>query len=656
LEDGAWQLVAAALTHGLPAAGPAQAADSLRRAFHDETLPAGCPPDLGALAQQAHRMAAGAGSGGHLEGALQSLWPRVELDRPVTLTAQAYAAGAAPSMRRDQDVAHRKCLLPSSEASPPNDGFWQDFRADLEATARTGAAHDGDRSAHLLAALRRWAWCVPAHEPDEPLLEHLQVTAAIAAALWQLQTRGAPDRERPLLLAHLDLTGLQGYLFATANTGAGGVARRLRARSLTLSLVVEALAYTLLEPVDLPIVNLLAANGGHCYLLLPHSPQVLDVLSDTWRRLQRELHEQYGGAISATLVWRALAAGDLASVGEALNDLAHRRSLAKQQPLRDVLQEGGNWREDAWLDAERFEGRSACEACHTRPAVAAMRDGEDEVCAACASDYRLGADLPRARYLAWVRDAGTATGGDSGVAVISGYHVQALRRLDDCKGSPFLVQEANAFATRAAAVPVLGRYLANHVPVDEDGAPRDFAWIARQAGGAPLLAVVKADVDHLGALFAWGLRREDGGAADRLTRVLALSRLVDTFFAGWVEGLVEDECDKCYVVYSGGDDLLIVGPWDKAVQAVLKIRDDFARYTGHPQVTLSAGVAIVRPNTPIADAVRAADEQEALAKNGGRNRLAVFGQVLGWERAASVMERWRAHTAGSAIPSSVLHR
>jgi len=300
-----------------------------------------------------------------------------------------------------------------------------------------------------------------------------------------------------------------------------------------------------------------------------------------------------------------------------------------------------------------------CSACGTRPASTTLREG-DPVCEACAGDYRLGAILPRSRFLAWLESAGEADP-DSSITILPGYAIQAVRELPSIQGASYLIQSLNDFALPPSVLPIAGRYIATHVPIDGEGVARDFGAIARDAQGAPLLAVVKADVDRLGALFAWGLRRDDAGTADTLARSLALSRVVDTFFTGWVQGLLSYGYHNCYTIYSGGDDLLLVGPWDEALRLLATLQKDFRQYTAHPQITLSAGVAIIRSNTPIADAARVADEQEALAKEsgptGGRNQLAIFDQVLSWDRALVLINRWQGLIGSQGrIPGSILHR
>jgi CRISPR-associated protein Csm1 len=534
---------------------------------------------------------------------------------------------------------------------------WHAFGADL-ARALDPAADPAHRVIRALAALRRWAWSLPAHAPDEPLLEHAQLLAAVAAALWRQQDDPPNDPDRPLCLGLIDLSGIQRYLFGTTS-GAGGVARRLRARSLRIGLVAEVLGHALLDALDLPLCNVLATSGGHSYLLLPASPPSEATVEAAWRGLETDLWEAYGSMLTATFVHQPLGAADLSHSGAIFQRLAEQRSLQKVLPLHDLLQDAQGWRAHRWVSSRGFDGRSACDACGMQPAAVELRG--DALCGDCASDYRLGAVLPVARYLSFTRAEDGLAAGTERIALLRGYAVQAARDLREVVGTPYLVHSINHFTPPDGALPVIGRYLATYVPVDADSVPLDFGAMATQAAGARLLAVVKADVDRLGALFAWGLQREGAEGPDTLSRSLALSRLVDTFFSGWVHGLLADLFPSCYTIYSGGDDVLVVGPWNQALRFLARVHDDFARYTHHPRLTLSAGVALLRPQTPIAGAVELADAQEALAKemgaDGGRDQVALFDVPLRWERAAALFARWQALAAtADRPPSSALHR
>ena len=64
------------------------------------------------------------------------------------------------------------------------------------------------------------------------------------------------------------------------------------------------------------------------------------------------------------------------------------------------------------------------------------------------------------------------------------------------------------------------------------------------------------------------------------------------------------------IVYSGGDDLFIVGAWDEIIELAVDLRKDFKRYT-QGTLTLSAGIGVYPSGYPIsAIAQEVADLEE----------------------------------------------
>jgi hypothetical protein len=170
-----------------------------------------------------------------------------------------------------------------------------------------------------------------------------------------------------------------------------------------------------------------------------------------------------------------------------------------------------------------------------------------------------------------------------------------------------------------------------------DGArPQTFDEMAKAAGGAPFLGVLRMDVDNLGAVFGMGVPVGERS----LSKLAALSRSMDWFFRGWVPVLAADPEHGVYVTYSGGDDLFLVGPWDRMVRLALRIEEDFRAFgCGNPDLTLSGGLALVKGRFPIG---RAAERSEHLLNGIAKRRkgplpedcdkasLAVFNRKVPW--------------------------
>jgi CRISPR-associated protein Csm1 len=166
----------------------------------------------------------------------------------------------------------------------------------------------------------------------------------------------------------------------------------------------------------------------------------------------------------------------------------------------------------------------------------------------------------------------------------------------------------------------------------------DIAALARhrnnknQLHGAQLLGVLKADVDHLGLVFSEGWTASDESDPVTVSRYLTLSRMIDTFFCGWLEEVMQskEEFKSVYAVYSGGDDLFLVGPWDTLISLAIFLQDRFTAFCANStSFTLSAGIVVIKPNMPISIAASAADSALRCSKQ-FRNRVTLFDITLTW--------------------------
>src|SRR5262249_55531534 len=75
------------------------------------------------------------------------------------------------------------------------------------------------------------------------------------------------------------------------------------------------------------------------------------------------------------------------------------------------------------------------------------------------------------------------------------------------------------------------------------------------------------------------------------------------------------------VVYSGGDDLLVIGEWDDVLEFAVDVQRVCQRFTSNPEITVSVGVVIQDPHFPLYHIADEAGAAEDRAKNQGRDRL-----------------------------------
>ena len=121
----------------------------------------------------------------------------------------------------------------------------------------------------------------------------------------------------------------------------------------------------------------------------------------------------------------------------------------------------------------------------------------------------------------------------------------------------------------------------------------------------------------------------------------------------WLGLLSTPEFSACYTVFSGGDDLFIVGPWDQTLLLARKVREDFRRWVGRDDLTLSAGLVFGSPSLPMSQAAAETEEELDGAKDAGRDRISVLGRTITWDRYTNhILARWQGLLSAVTTTSS----
>jgi CRISPR-associated protein Csm1 len=106
---------------------------------------------------------------------------------------------------------------------------------------------------------------------------------------------------------------------------------------------------------------------------------------------------------------------------------------------------------------------------------------------------------------------------------------------------------------------------------------------------------------------------------------------LDEFFSVTLQERIREDWREIYTIFSGGDDLLLVGPWDVMLHFAQEVQRLFSEGVGRTyDRKISAAVAFMPPGIPIRHGVSKAEELLAKAKSGDKNQCASLGGVWTW--------------------------
>ena len=140
------------------------------------------------------------------------------------------------------------------------------------------------------------------------------------------------------------------------------------------------------------------------------------------------------------------------------------------------------------------------------------------------------------------------------------------------------------------------------------------------------LGILRMDVDGLGKRFIEGF--------DSISSYRQFSNRLVEFFGSELRKMQQDYREHLNIIYSGGDDLFIIGRWDKVIDFAELIHKETASRFSQEGISISGGVAIVKSAFPISKAAQLGGEAEEAAKqfrNGEKNAFHFLGKTVSWD-------------------------
>ena len=519
--------------------------------------------------------------------------------------------------------------------------------------------------------LEVYTWSVPSSSyysyPRISLFDHLKTTAAIAQALYGFHKAGETLEESKIesikddefLLVQGDFSGIQSFIFSKMGESNKYAAKILRARSFFVSLSTDLAAYDICKRLNLTKAAIVMNAGGKFTLLLPNTPESVRVIYEVEDEINKSFKDLTFGETRFYIASVPLSDSDFDSKSDAFSKKMEKLVMElEKKKLQPKIEQ---FVFDGYVDEVSRSGKGVCKICGKHVAV---YDDEVPICEYCKGFREIGTNLVRKRYFKITRDEKEGT-----LEIVNGYKLDFLSdkgNLTSFIKDALLVYDLEregefkgvAKGKISGYVPVytreeseIGKY--EGLDVDEIADvydPKTFAMIAEDAKepnekgeyvGEAFLGILKADVDNLGRIFIEGIKGDTEGKAGNsggISKRVSLSRMLDFFFTGWLQYRIRTQYESVYTVFSGGDDLFLIGPFNQIIDLAREINSHLKDYTKNDDFHLSCGISFLKPKVPVYQMAESAESILERAKGEeGKNSIGIFGKVVKWSEFEEMM-------------------
>jgi CRISPR-associated protein Csm1 len=518
--------------------------------------------------------------------------------------------------------------------------------------------------------------------PDVSLYDHSRTTSAIASALYQyhketdtMTVEAIHDYENnKFLLISGDFYGIQDFIFTEGGSTGKASAKLLRGRSFYVSLLSELSADMLCRELGLPVSAMIFNAAGKFTILSHNTEKTKKAVSEIEDKINQWLIKNFYGQASMGFSFIEASCNDF--VTGRFSELWERLSRAvdkKKYSKFDLARHGGCV--EKYLDS--FDNElGICPFCARRPADKEARIKDAHACRICRDHAYIGENLVKESRIAITTIEADLEREKLLEPVLGKYQLSfkvsgKLNQLST-DGSLLKYWDIGISSDGNIAKDITAKFINGYVPkydeedlsddrylagrksdkkeqemIDQikadkdDNVPKTFAHIAVKAlnftdkrdkfKGIEALGILKADVDNLGLLFACGIKEQ----RQTLSRLATLSRQMNNYFSIFLPYKLktDDRFKNIYTVFAGGDDVFMIGPWNRIIEFAGFLNESFKEYVcKNKNITISAGIALHKPNDPVLTLAETSEHALSLSKSNGRNRIAVFGSTAEWAK------------------------
>lgn len=466
---------------------------------------------------------------------------------------------------------------------------------------------------------------------DISLYDHVKLTAAIAASIKEwLDENNISDYKETLfkgatgfygkkvfLLFSMDMSGIQDFIYTIASKNA---LKMLRSRSFYLEIFMENLIDELLDYIGMSRSNLIYSGGGHAYIITANTENIKQKIVEFELKINEWLLDEFKTALFLGCGYAECSANELHNEPEGtyrqifknVSKMISQKKMKRYSAAQIIK-----------LNSEgKKDGTRECRVC--RRASKLLED--DDICSVCNAMIDMSQNILYEGFYIVTENPKdkAALPLPFGRYLVAYNKEELLEKMKQDDSSYIRAYTKNKSYTGFKVVKKL--WVGDYTLGDS------FEKLAKKSEGINRIAVFRADVDNLADAFVNGFVSEKYGEKYMtISRTATFSRKMSMFFKYHINYILENgefyivdkkKEDKgkkgkrnrnATIVYSGGDDVFVVGSWDDVVGFAVDLQKSLKEFS-QDTLTISGGIGIYPAKYPINNMARLTGELEDCSK------------------------------------------
>lgn len=464
-------------------------------------------------------------------------------------------------------------------------------------------------------------------QADISLYDHVKLTSLFATCILDyLEDKNIKDyrkilfensadfyKEKAFLLFLIDFSGIQNFIYKSVKKKA---LKNLRTKSFYLEIIMEVFVDEILERLEYSRANLIFSGGGNAYMVLANTDKIKNELTNISKEINEWLLETFGIDIFLSTGFVEASANDFRN--------EPKGSYAElYQKLSGISNKNKNHRYSA-EQLKRINQRNypqnerECKICYRLDKLT-----QEDECQYCSGISLASNELMDEKKEFFVVMKDSEKSSENNLSLPFGknlYFMERSKLLDKLESS---VNYVRAYTKNK---PYTGEELSSRLWFG-DYSYSKFVEELVSDKGVERIAVLRADVDNLGKTMVSGFEQK----YNTFSRTSTLSRNMSMFFKYEINRILEEPKyhlrekgeRKISVVYSGGDDVFVVGSWEDVIGFAVDLRNALKDFSLN-SLTISAGIGIYDSNYPIYNMALEVGKLEETAKS---NEYKIDGNI-----------------------------